>query len=181
MITENDSVTIPLSLSQEQVSAILSEERKQLGNGYGFIASLWIDGEEEYFTENSVPQTVVDLAVEKCGYLFASPASLQSPIKEARLDCNWLKEPICLGKEKLPQLEKILKGAEQIGVGDCGYGAVLTLTLENGERMTLYKGTDDCGSIVFGSWGGYSISSQADQAFWEMFGLGKTAKERREN
>ena len=78
-------------------------------------------------------------------------------------------------------MEKILKGAEQIGVGDCGYGAVLTLTLENGERMTLYKGTDDCGSIVFGSWGGYSISSQADQAFWEMFGLGKTAKERREN
>ncbi len=181
MITENDSVTIPLPLSQEQVSAILSEERKQLGNGYGFIASLWIDGEEEYFTENSVPQTVVDLAVEKCGYLFASPASLQSPIKEARLDCNWLKEPICLGKEKLPQLEKILKGAEQIGVGDCGYGAVLTLTLENGERMTLYKGTDDCGSICFGSWGGYSISSQADQAFWEMFGLGKTAKDRREN
>ena len=128
-----------------------------------------------------MPQTVVDLAVEKCGYLFASPASLQSPIKEARLDCNWLEEPIYLGEEKLPQLEKILKGAEQIGVGDCGYGAVLTLTLENGERMTLYKGTDDCGSICFGSWGGYSISSKANQAFWEMFGLGKTAKERREN
>ncbi|MGN0424668.1 MAG: M56 family metallopeptidase [Acetatifactor sp.] len=181
MITENDSVTINLPLSSEQVTTILSEERKQLGNGYGFIASLWMDGKEEYFTENSVPQTVVDLAVEKCGYLLASPAGLQSPIKEARLDCNWLEEPICLGEEKLSQLEKILKGAEYIGVGNCGYGAVLTLTLENGEQMTLFKGTDDCGSICFGSWGGYSISSQADQAFWEMFGLGKTAKERREN
>ena len=62
-----------------------------------------------------------------------------------------------------------------IGVGNCGYGAKLTLILENGETVIVFKGTDDCGSLVFGSYGGYSISDEADDEFWEMFGLSADA------
>lgn len=44
--------------------------------------------------------------------------------------------------------------------------------------MTVFKGTDDCGSLVFGSYGGYKISREADAEFWEMFGLGANAEDR---
>ncbi len=124
-----------------------------------------------------MPQSVLDLAVEKCGYQFASPDSITAPIKEARFDCSWLEEPLYLDENHLSRLEEILKSAELTGVGGCGYGARLTLTLENGENLTVFKGTDDCGSLVFGSWGGYSVGDEADDELWEMFGLSALAEE----
>ena len=168
--------TIPLT--EKEAEAILSEETIQLPEGYGFAASLNVNGETEYFFENRVPQSVVDLAIEKCIYQFTTPESISAPISKASLVCNWLEEPIILEETYLAQLEEILKSAEFTGVGNCGYGATLIVTLENGECMTILKGTDDCGSLVFGSYGGYSISDEADDAFWEMFGLSADAEGR---
>ena len=125
-----------------------------------------------------MPQTVLDLAVEKCGYQFASPDSITASVKKACLDCSWLEEPLYLDATHFLRLEKILKSAKLTGVGNCGYGAKLTLTLENGEILTIFKGTDDCGSLVFGSWGGYSVSDEADDEFWEIFGLSADAHTR---
>lgn len=90
----------------------------------------------------------------------------------------WAKEPLYLEEEYLSRLEEIIKSAKLTGVGNCGYGAKLTLTLENGETVVVFKGTDDCGSLVFGSWGGYSISDEPDDEFWEMFGLSTDAHTR---
>ena len=171
-ITEN------IPLTEKEALEILSEEKIQLPEGYGFVAALKINGETEYYFENSVPQSVVDLAVEKCIYQFAAPESISAPISNASLVCSWLEEPIILDKAYLTQLEEILKSAEFTGVGNCGYGATLILALENGDCMTVFKGTDDCGSLVFGSYGGYTISDEADDAFWEMFGLPAEAGER---
>ncbi len=119
----------------------------------------------------------MNLAEETCGYQFATPDSITAPIKEAHLDCTWIEEPLYLDAGYLSRLEEILKSAEYTGGGDCGYGAKLALTLENGESLTIFKGTDDCGSLVFGSYGGYSISDEADDEFWEMFGLDPVTKE----
>lgn len=167
-----------IPLTEEDASGILLEERQKFANGYGFEASLKVNGESEYYSENGVSQTVLDLAVEKCGYQFASPDSITAPIITARLDCSWIQEPFYLDEAYLFRLEEILKSAKLTGVGNCGYGAKLTLALENGEILTVFKGTDDCGSLVFGSYGGYSISDEADDEFWEMFGLSSDAEER---
>lgn len=160
-----------IPLTEEEATKIVTEDTKKLTDGGGFGASLKANGETYYYSENKVPQSILDLAVEKCGYQFASPESISASIIEARFDCSWLEEPLYLKEENLSRLEEILKGAKMTGVGNCGYGAKLTLTLENGETVVAFKGTDDCGSLVFGSWGGYSISDEADDEFWEMFGL----------
>ena len=96
-----------------------------------------INGESHYYFENKVPQTVLDLAVEKCGYQFASPDSITASVKEACLDCSWLEEPLYLDATHFSRLEKILKSAKLTGVGNCGYGAKLTLTLENIEKPAV--------------------------------------------
>ncbi len=160
-----------ISLTEELAKSILAEDTQKITDGYGFGAILRINGESYYYSENKVPQSVLDLAVEKCGYEFESPKNITVSITEARLDCSWLEESLYLDEIHFSQLEEILKSAKLTGVGDCGYGAKLTLTLENGETVVVFKGTDDCGSLVFGSWGGHSISDEADDAFWEMFGL----------
>lgn len=164
-----------IPLTEKDAADILAQETQKLAAGYGFGASLKINGESYYYFKDKVPQTVLDLAVEKCGYQFASPDSITASITEARFDCSWLEEPLYLEEEYLSRLEEILKSAKMTGVGNCGYGAKLTLTLENGETVVMFKGTDDCGSFVFGSWGGYSVSDDADDEFWEMFGLSADA------
>lgn len=182
MISEKyGEITERIALTEDQVEDIqrsMAASRKMREGEYGFAASLHVNEESAYFSYNSAPQTVLDLAVEKCGYQFAGPDSINSSIKEARFDCSWLGEPIYLEAGYLPRLEEILKSAKLTGVGNCGYGAKLTLTLENGETLTVFKGTDDCGSLVFGSYGGYAVSDEADDEFWEMFGLAASAEER---
>ena len=169
-----------IPLTEEEVADIeksLAENSwKIFTGGFGFGASLYMNGESMSFNESQgVPQPILDLAMERCGYQFASPKSITASITEARFDCSWLEEPLYLDEAYLSRLEEILKGAKMTGVGNCGYGAKLTITMENGETLVIFKGTDDCGSLVFGSYGGYSISDEADGEFWEMFGLSADA------
>lgn len=167
---------IPITEEEyKEIQKSTSESRMMRKEEYGFGASLHVNGETLYFSYNNAPQAMLDLAIEKCGYQFTSPESITASITEARFDCSWLEEPLYLDEEHLSRLEEILKSAKMTGVGNCGYGAKLTLTLDNGETMVVFKGTDDCGSLVFGSWGGYSISDEADDEFWEMFGLSADA------
>ncbi|MBR2951198.1 MAG: hypothetical protein IKC46_15285 [Lachnospiraceae bacterium] len=179
MISEEyGEITEKIPLTEEAASGILEEELLKLTPGHGFGASLHMNGESHYYSESKVPQSVLNLAAEKCGYRFESPENIAAPIIEACFDCSWLEEPLYLEQKHLSRLEEILKGAKFDGVGNCGYGAKLTLTLENGETITVFKGTDDCGSLVFGSWGGYSLRDEADDEFWELFGLSAEGHER---
>ena len=180
MISEKyGEITENIPLTEVEASAVLSESKQEVAEGCGFAAALNINGDSILFTENTgVPQSVLDLVVAKCGYKFACPASITSSIKDASLVCSWLEEPIQLEASYLARLEEILKSAKMNGVGNCGYGVKLILTLENGEVLTVFKGMDDCGSLVFGSHGGYSISDEEDDEFWAMFGLGTSAEER---
>ncbi|MBQ3105784.1 MAG: hypothetical protein IJC59_08010, partial [Lachnospiraceae bacterium] len=175
---EYGEITETIPLTEETAVGILAEDTQKLTSGHGFGASLHINGESTYFSESKVPQTVLDLAMERCGYRFESPQSITASITEARFDCSWLDVPLYLEERHLPRLEEILKSAKFDSVGNCGYGAKLTLTLENGKRVTVFKGTDDCGSLVFGSWGGYSLRDEADDEFWELFGLSPDGHER---
>lgn len=175
---EYGEITETIPLTEETAAGILAEDTQKLTDGHGFGASLHTNGESFYFSESKVPQAVLDLAVEKCGYRFESPQSITASITEARFDCSWLDDPLYLEEKHLTRLEEILKSAKFDGVGNCGYGAKLTLTLENGETVTVFKGTDDCGSLVFGSWGGYSLRDEADDEFWELFGLSAEGHER---
>lgn len=166
------------SLTEAEASTILTEKRQTLTDGFGFAATLHMDGETVLFSETTgVPQSVLDLAVEKCDYRFADPSLITGPILGAELDCDWLDTTLRADEVNLPRLEEILKDAEFGAVGDCGYGARLTLRLTGGEKMTVFKGTDDCGSLVFGSYGGYFIGDKENSEFWKMFGLNPETKE----
>ena len=77
-------ITERIPLSEELAIGILSEEKRNHPQWYGFCASLDVNGESIFYTENTgVPKSVMDLAVEKCGYQFASPDSITASIKEA--------------------------------------------------------------------------------------------------
>lgn len=167
-----------IPLTEEEAQAILKAEKETLPSGCGLGASLYMDGESEYFTEaTGVPKMVINLAVERCGYKFETPENITDAIVEARLDCNWLNEPLYADKEDLERLREILKNAEFGYVGGCGYGTKLTIKLANGAQMIMFKGSDGCDSMVFGSYGGYFIGDEENIEFWELFGLDPETKE----
>ncbi len=169
-----------IPLTEEQVAQITTEERQKLEPGYGFVArlepgpnaALNLEWDALSYTEiRGIPQTVLDLAVEKCSYTFATPADIQSDIVEARLDCNWLEEPVYAAETDLARLQSILKNAEFGYMGACGYGAKLTIRMEDGSEMVMFKGTDSCDTMAFGSYGGYFIGDQENTEFWDMFDI----------
>jgi len=166
-----------IALTEEEAAAILAEERVSIIDGLGFSASLNIDGQSVYYNEHSgIPQTVLDLAVERCDYRFGDPGMITDTVCEARLDCDWLDAPLYAKEEDLPRLREILKNAQFGYVGACGYAAKLTLTFTGGEKLTMFKGCDGCDSIVFGSYSGYFLGDEENVGFWEIFGLDAETK-----
>ena len=166
-----------IALTEAEAQAILTEQRVSITDGFGFSASLHIDGQTIYYNEREgIPQTVLDLAVEKCDYRFGDPGYITDTIREARLDCDWLDAARYADEADLPRLREILKNAEHGYVGACGYGARLTLTFTGGESLTVFKGTDGCDTIVFGSYGGYFLGEAENREFWEIFGLDPESK-----
>lgn len=166
-----------IALTEAEAQAILAEKRVKITEGLGFSASLHIDGQTTYYNEREgIPQTVLDLAVERCDYRFGDPGMITDTIREARLECDWLEAPLYAKTENLLRLREILKNAEHGYVGACGYGAKLTLTFTGGEKLTVFKGCDGCDTIVFGSYGGYFLGNEENTEFWEIFGLDPESK-----
>ena len=161
-----------IQLTDAEAEAMLAEEREPVE---GFGAMLFYNGERTSFSgdyDGGVPRSAIDLAVERCGYKFVSPADITGDIVEARLD--WLGEPIYADEVDLPRLRSLLVNAEKGYMGKCGYGAKLTLTLSSGEQVVAYKGTDSCDSICFGSCNGYFLGGDAaNDEFWSIFGMGR--------
>ena len=114
---------------------------------------------------------MIDLARSRCEYTFVSPSDIEGKIVKATLECNWLHQPLYAADEDLSRLREILKGAEFGYVGACGYGAKLTIEMDNGETLVLFKGCDSCDTIVFGSYGGYFLGDKQNTEFWQIFGL----------
>lgn len=167
-----------IPITKAEAEAIMTEERVELTKGYGFCASLHYNGKTTYYTEmTKAPQSVINLAVERCNYKFATPSDIDEPIVKAVLECDWLKEEIYVEGEVLERIREILTNAEFGFVGSCGYGAKLTLTLDSGEELVVFKGCDGCDSMVFGSYGGYFIGDKENTEFWKMFGLNPETKE----
>ena len=159
-----------IQLTDAEAEAMLAEERESVE---GFGAMLFYDGESAVFSDGyGAPRSAIDMAVERCGYEFVSPADITGDIVEARLD--WLGEPIYADEADLPRLRSLLVNAEKGYMGKCGYGAKLTLTLSSGQQVTAYKGTDSCDSICFGSCNGYFLGGDAaNDEFWSIFGMGR--------
>ena len=129
-----------------------------------------------YTEATGIPQTVLDLAVERCDYRFADPGYITGPILEAVIEGNWLAEPRRAREEDLARLREILKNAEFGYVGGCGYGARVTLTLTGGEQLIFFKSTDGCDCVVFGSYSGYFLGDAENTEFWHIFGLDPETK-----
>lgn len=170
MISEKwGEISERIPLTDAEAEAILGEELTEIIPGFGFSAVLYHDDTHELYDENrGIPQTVLDLAVEKCDYRFGDPGMITAPLTEAKLECSWLNEP--LYADDLERLGEILKNAQFGYVGSCGYGAKLTVRMGN-EMVTMFKGSDGCDSIVFGSYSGYFLGDAENTEFWEIFGL----------
>ena len=169
-----------IPLTEKEAKQILSAPMVNLEDGYGIAATLNYNGETTLYNEfKGVPQTVLHLARKHCEYRFSTPKDITGKIVKATLECDWLQEALYAKQEDLPRLREILKGAEFGFVGACGYGAKLTIEMENGESMILFKGCDGCDSIVFGSYSGYFLGDKQTVEFWEMFGLDPDTKELR--
>lgn len=167
-----------IPLTEEQVQKILSDPLVEIEEGCGFSAVLRTGGDYLYYTQSAgVPKTVYELALSQCDYRFASPKDIDGAIVKATLECSWLHQPLYADTKDLPRLREILKGAKFGYVGACGYGAKLTVELESGETLVMFKGCDSCDSAVFGSYGGYFLGDKQNAEFWKMFGLDPETKE----
>lgn len=170
-------ITEFIPLNAGQATDILKGERMNLEDGFGFGASLYMDGELYYYGgSKNIPKVALDLAVERCEYEFMTPNDTDDTIVKARLDCTWLKEPRYAESEDLERLQEILTNARFDGVGGCGYDAKLTITLADGKELVMFKGSDSCDTMVFGSYGGYTIGREENTEFWNMFGLDADTK-----
>ncbi len=81
-----------IQLTDAEARSMLAEELEPVE---GFSADLYFNGERTSFSGDyggGAPRSAIDLAVERCGYKFVSPADITGDIVEARLD--WLGEPI---------------------------------------------------------------------------------------
>lgn len=170
-------ITERIALTEAEAQAILAEDCVSISDGCGFSASLHIDDQTVYFNERKgVPQSVINLAIEKCGYRFESPGAITGDIVEAALDMAGMDTTLYADETNLSRLKEILTNAEFGYVGSCGYGGKVTLTLSNGEKLVAFKGCDGCDTMVFGSYGGYFIGDQENIEFWEIFGLDPESK-----
>ena len=167
-----------LPLTEEQARAIRQEEPQAITPGFGFAATLYTqEGSTAYTEATGVPQTVLDMAIERCDYRFADPGYVPELLTGAVLEGDWLEEPRYAAEADVERLGDILRNAEFGFVGSCGYGARVTLTAANGEQFTCFKGTDGCDTVVFGSWGGYFLGEEENLEFWRIFGLDPDTKE----
>ena len=171
-ITEN----IPLNAGQ--ATDIFKGERMDLKEGVGLATALHMDGETYYYGgDKDVPKVAVELVTKQCGYKFETLDDIYMPIKEAKLEWAKFEEPLYADADKIERLQEILTNAKFGGVGKCGYGAKLTVTLKDGNKVVMFKGTDGCDTIVFGSYGGYTLGDEENKEFWEIFGLDAETKE----
>jgi len=169
-------ITEWIPLTELEAEAILAEDKTEIIPGFGFAATIRYRDIDEFYNENrGIPQSVLDLAVEKCNYRFGDPGMINAPITEAKLECSWLNEPLYADEADLARLEAILKNAQFGYVGACGYGAKLTVRMGN-EMVTMFKGTDGCDTIVFGSYSGYFLGDAENIEFWSIFGLDYDSK-----
>ncbi len=177
MISEKwGEVTEWIPLTELEAEAILAEDKTEILPGFGFSATIRYRDIDELYNENrGIPQSVLDLAVEKCDYRFGDPGMINAPITEAKLECSWLNAPIYADEADLSRLESILKNAQFGYVGACGYGAKLTVRMGN-EMVTMFKGTDGCDTIVFGSYSGYFLGDAENTEFWSIFDLDYDSK-----
>lgn len=166
-----------IPLNAGQAADILKGERVDLEDGFGFGAALYADGKSYYYGgSKNIPKVALDLAVEQCEYEFMTPNDIDNAIAEAKLDCAWLKEPRYADAEDFERLREILSNAKFDGVGGCGYDAKLTITLADGNKLVMFKGSDSCDTMVFGSYGGYTIGREENKEFWKIFGLDADTK-----
>ncbi len=71
--------------------------------------------------------------------------------------------------EQLAELEAIFAGAEASAESKCPYRAVVTLTREDGETLTLTLATDSCDGFIYGSIGSYYMGNAGAERVWEIF------------
>jgi beta-lactamase regulating signal transducer with metallopeptidase domain len=65
--------------------------------------------------------------------------------------------------DSLKELEKLLSNAKLTGCGGCPYTALLLLTREDGETITLHIATDSCDNMILGTTAGYDYGPDPGQ------------------
>jgi len=66
-------------------------------------------------------------------------------------------------RDTLRELEELLSKAKLTGCGGCPYTALLLLTREDGETITLHIATDSCDNMILGTTAGYDYGPDPGQ------------------
>ena len=170
-----DSTKQVVPLTEEQVQAIQSEKGLVQPEWYQVCAKLRQGDEDvaDYMGNDyePVPPTVLKILTEQCGYTFVTPEDFKGNMTSAKLEF-YGGETYTADKADLPALQRMLTNARAYGGGAaCGFGAKLTVTLDDGRTVSVLKGTDSCASFTFGSWNSAMVSDSENRQFWQMFGV----------
>lgn len=141
------------------------------GIGDYAIRLIRVDDDPDEYTNVLVPAPLVELAREKCGFEFFSPAAIGHVVSASLTVSthNGSCSQEATDPQQLAKLEKILKAAKPSMMGGCPYTGVLVLTMDDGSTLTLQKATDSCDGILFGSMCHYEIGKKENDLFWEIF------------
>ncbi len=140
---------------------------EQMGDG-----AIVLTTEDGTNPDGGISGSLYKLAAEKCGFTIASPGGIGTVIRAVMTvtGSDGAAHTQEIGDQAtLAELAELLRGAQWTDVGGCPFDGILVLTMEDGSVMTIYKATDSCGTMIFGSAACYEISFAENERFWRIF------------
>ena len=186
---------IPLTVEQEKEIARSEEviDPEVYGaNGIEYAASQEIY-EEEDVDPDLTTAPALKLAEEVCMFETAGPEDVSGLVSAEmtvyhdrgedvdgeQADTAVISETLD-DPEQLKALEAILSGAAAGEEKSCPYDGILTLTKEDGTKVTISLASDGCDTMVFGSYSFYQAAEGEVKKVWDMFPEAEKSKKDQE-
>lgn len=169
------------ALTEEEEREILKSDQVVSPELYGYSGLEFFVSQETYEQtdrENGeITMPALEIAGKRCRFETAELSEIHDIVKvEMELYSPYgdekdspVREYELTEPEKIRELSEILSSSEFTGEGKCPYTGVLTLTRNDGMKITVSLATDSCDGFTIGSYSFFSPGKEKTARIWEMF------------
>lgn len=170
-----------VALTEEEEREILESDQMVYPELYGYSGLEFFVSQETYEQtdrENGeITMPALEIANKRCRFETEEPSEIHDIVKvEMELYSPYgdekdssVREYELTEPEEIRELSEILSSAEFTGEGKCPYTGVLTLTRNDGKKITVSLATDSCDGFTIGSYSFFSPGKEKTARIWEMF------------
>lgn len=165
-----------VALTEDEEKKILESDEVIMPELYGHIGLEFFVSQETYekmdTEEAAITMPALEIAKERCNFKLSELSEIHD-ITGAHMkfyigDGGYVEEELT-DPAQIKELENILSSSDFAGEGGCPYKAVLTLTRQDGEKITVSLAADSCDGFVLESHGIYSPGKKNTERIWELF------------